>query len=293
MSVAGDRLSVGSQYRRAWRGVGCTVLAGVALGLSAAPADAGRAYGAMVPSTDLLTFELTDTGRQIKTAALRTELDCGRDRAIWYTQRFTVARRQPARSIRNRGFLIAQRASAGTLRYRIWARFGSARDYTEFTGSLTVSRLRSRSAQVRLVVRSQNHPAPAMPCAIRLSMRAQRAPGVLYVGAADDEEPVWVRRQDTDLPSVEWISGFGTACEPRGFMEGIHANVISMTTPTTFGSPRLDMELTYFGFRQTVQIAGQLNAGVATGTFRIVGSGGPDRADECDTKTRRWRAVST
>src|SRR5690606_22263596 len=80
-------------------------------------------------------------------------------------------------------------------------------------------------------------PRSDLRCSLRQTFRAQREPGRLYVGAADDGEPVWARLQ---ADSVAWYSGFGTTCYPEGYMEGIHANVLSRSGDSNvFGWPEL------------------------------------------------------
>jgi hypothetical protein len=76
-------------------------------------------------------------------------------------------------------------------------------------------------------------------------------------------------------------------------MEGIHLNVPAMTTPTAFGWPTLLDGFAYFDFAQQVQIAGRFTGPRATGTVQIVGSGGPDNAERCDTGRRTWTATAT
>lgn len=280
--------------RRQWfmsRTVVGAIVGSVAFGMLASPASAGRAYGAFNPFTELLTFELSDSRTAIRAAALRAQPQCGGGWATWYGANFTITRRHPSPAVRDRSFLIRQRAPLGTLRYAIWARWGSARSYETFSGSLTVSRIRARSARVRLVIRSVPHPDPSDTCALALTMRAQRQPRVLYVGVTDDDEPVWVRRQTEN--SVEWISGYGTDCEPRGFMENIHVNVAGMTSPRTFGWPQLVAGFRHDDWRLSVHLGGTFEALRARGTLRIVGSGGPEDAGRCDTGVRRWTAVST
>ena len=80
--------------------------------------------------------------------------------------------------------------------------------------------------------------------------------------------------------SVEWLAGYGHECKPEGFMQGIHTNALALNDATSFGWPEpLDgFQYTPFGdlpYDQSVQISGTIKGSVASGTFRIIGSGGP------------------
>jgi hypothetical protein len=273
--------------------VACAIATAAAL-TAAPPASANRAYGAFDPVEQLLTFEVSDSGRQIRAATGRLWLECDQDYSFQTTSTFTIVPRGAKASARNRFLLIAGRARHGELRYRLLAVWGTRRRHTTYTGFLRISRLADRSAHVQLMVRSVSSLDRTDRCAGQISRGARREPGVLFVGATDDDEPVWVRR---DGDRVEWLNGCGAPCRGSDeFMEGIHADWIAMTSATTFGWPAL-----IDGFSigsdealvsQSVQVAGTLDSNTATGTLQIVGRPIGSGA-RCDTGVRHWRAVSS
>ena len=123
-------------------------------------------------------------------------------------------------------------------------------------------------------------------CAIELTRLARREPGVLYTGATDDDEPVWLRR----LPEgVEWVAGYGHGCRPDGFMQGLHADFLPWTGPSTFGRQGLIGGFRSGDFAQSVELGGELSPATAQGVQRLVGDDGRNR---CDTKGRAWHAVT-
>jgi hypothetical protein len=269
-------------------------LAAVFSAFAAAPAAANRAYGAFKPFSDLLTFEVSDSGRELRAATMRVVLDCGDGYVTEWAATFTISRRAPRPGARNRNVLVIERAAAGRLRARIVARWGTASDYRDYTGRLELWALKDRSARVRVTLDAVDSGVDGDHCRARLTLRAQREPGVLYVGATNDDEPVWVRRQGN---SVEWLSGFGADCKPKGFMEGIHTNALAMAEATAFGWPDLVDGFQYLGydkpFSLSVQIAGRFSGERASGTARFLGAGGPRDADSCDTGALTWRAHSS
>lgn len=264
-----------------------------ALGVSAPMAQANRTYGAFDPVQSLLTFEVSDTGREIRAATVRMWLYCPEGYySFQYPATFAVVRRPDLARARNRDFLIVRRSVGGELHARIRAVWGTATDHSTYSGTLTVSRVRARSARVHLVIRSAYSRDRHERCRGELDLPAKRDPGVLYVGATDDDEPVWVRRVGKN---VEWLSGFGTGCKPHGYTEGIHADLVAMTSPTAFGWRGMvdgfwngDGDLVDL----SVHIAGTLGPRQASGTFRVVGTRAGGRG-RCDTGWRKWRAAAT
>jgi hypothetical protein len=257
----------------------------LALALPSA-AQANRAYGAFNPFSDLITFQLSNDGREIKALALRMELDCGDGFVFLWAANYRLARRAPSAGVRDRNTLVAER---GTPKGRLTARWGE--DLT-FTGKVAVTRVKAGSARLRLTLATT---LDGDRCATTLNLRAQRKPGTLFVGVTDDDEPVWVRKQGN---SVEWLSGYGVACSPKGFMEGIHTNALGMEADGSFGWPELLDGFQYSPggatpFDQSVQISGTLDDNRASGVLQIMGTGGPDDAESCDTGKRKWTALST
>ena len=268
-----------------WRSAAITGCAAAILLVSATPAHASRSYGAFGPFNRLITMRTTDRADALQTAAMRVETKCAKGGyVVDFTDPLKVINRIGVRAPASTAALIRQRAPRGTLRYALSDRWEQAR----ITGSLTLTRITARSARVRIIVQIA---FTEDTCRTDSTLKARRERGVLYVGATDDHEPVWVRRQTPD--SVEWIAGFGTDCQPRGFMEGLHTNALAMNTPTAFGWPQLMDGFGYFDFTQQVQIAGTFAGPRATGSFHIVGSGGPDNAERCDTGPRTWTATAT
>jgi hypothetical protein len=247
------------------------------LALTAEPASAGRAYGVLDPGRALLTFEVD--GDALRAAALRMPLPCEEGGQIDFAAKFRIAPR-------GRQVLIPLRSERGTLRHRIHVVWGSGRDRLTFAGTFVVTHLADRKPHVRLVLRAED-------CTGWLQRPARNEPGVLYTGATDDDEPVWLRR----LPDgVEWVSGFGTACRPRGFVEGLHADMLPLAGPNGFGWTEL-VDGYSSGFYQdlyglSVQLAGTFGPDAAAGELRIVARGGDWQADRCDTGKRTWRAVT-
>ena len=58
----------------------------------------------------------------------------------------------------------------------------------------------ARKPRVHLVLRESDG---FSDCATELTRLARREPGVLYTGATDDDEPVWLRSPE----GVEWVAG--------------------------------------------------------------------------------------
>ena len=161
-----------------------------------------------------------------------------------------------------------------------------------------VSQVREDSARIKVSLLRTESLDRSDRCRFDGTLRAERDPGTLYVGATDDDEPVMVRRND-DGTGVEWLSGFGTDCEPEGFMQGIHTSDLGLDpTDDTFGTEGLQAGEPFdpFGtgeYEQSVAIGGQLESDRAGGIFRMVANGDTGPAETCDTATRRWRAIST
>lgn len=268
---------------------------GVALaGLAhASPSAADRSYGAYAHRDGaLITLQVSDSRRELRRVAMRVPLGCEDDTYEYVPVRTRIVDRQPRRTVRNRDFLIRRRSSAGTLRYLIWGTSGSRRSYDLFTGVLEVSGVRERSARVRVAVTLRESRQRTDVCSGRLSLVARRAPGVLYAGVTDDDEPVRIRRLGG---TVEWLSGYGNTCRPAGFMQGVHADALSLRGATSFGWPGLIDgfgDESEGGYRQAVHVAGELGAHGAEGSFRVVGRGGPDAARRCDTGMRSWVAFT-
>jgi hypothetical protein len=251
-------------------------LALVLLALTAQPAYAGRAYGVLVPGDSLLTFEVE--GNTLRAAALRASLGCDDEDSIEFAANFKIARR----THRGEEYLVPLRSRPGTLRHRIVAEWFSGRDRMSWRGTLTVTRLEARKPRVHLLLRESDRYSD---CVVELTRLARREPGVLYTGGTDDDEPVWLRR----LPEgVEWVAGYGSPCRPDTFMQGFHEDLLPLTG-ATFGRSGLIGGFHGDGYDQSVALTGTLAAAEATGTQRLVGD---DGLNHCDTKERRWRAVT-
>jgi len=252
-------------------------LALVLLALSAGPAYAGRAYGVLVPGEALLTFELE--GEQLRAAALRTTVECDDGGTFDFAADFELRGRPRV----GHSYLLPLRSQPGTLRRRITADWYRVRDRLRWRGTLTVSRLSARKPRVHLVLRASDRYGE---CVTELTRLARREPGVLYTGATDDDEPVWLRR----LPEgVEWVAGYGNVCRPEGFMQGLHDDFLPWTSVSTFGRPGLIGGFHSGDFTQSVELSGQISPTIATGNQRLVGDDGLNR---CDTKGRAWHAVT-
>lgn len=269
------------------------VLTLLALALLATPAHAAnRAYGAFEPFTDLFTLELSDDGRELRAVALRIELDCGDGFVFPWSASLKASRRTAAATVRNRNTLVVKR---GTTVGRLSGRWGTRAAYYEYTGTIALTKVKARTARVKVALKQTDSTGEERPCRLNRTLDAQREPGVLFVGATDDEEPVWARLQGN---SVAWISGFGVECKPEGFMQGLHMNAAALNDATSFGwpDPLEGFQYIPYGqepYAQAVQINGTLNGSRASGTFRIIGSGGPQNAESCDTGVRKWRALAS
>jgi hypothetical protein len=260
----------------------------VALWALAVPAATHAADGAYALNDEgglLLTFLGSDRG--VTEATMRFALGCPSGLPYWWTDRMTIARRSPRRSVRDQTFLVRRPSRAGTLRYRLIARTGGRKRFDAIEGTLTLSSLGSRSARVRLELRSRSR-SPGSRCSLDLDARARRAAGQIFAGHTDDDEPVMLIRYG-DL--VVWRSGYGWDCRPSGFMEGLHADALLMTGPDTFGWPRPIAGYGDDAFDQEVQISGAFAGDGAEGTLRIIGTAENPR-QRCDTRVRRWEATS-
>jgi hypothetical protein len=275
--------------------MGRSILVGLAvvMALASAPgASANRVYGAFDPRGEaLFTFELSDAPPyRIRAATVRMGLYCDHyGYGYGYPATFKIVRRMPPKSARNRDHLVLRPGR----RARIRAVWGSARRHTAYTGTLSIGKVTERSARVRIRLRSSDSRDARDRCSGVLRVRARREPGVLYAGATDDGEPVWVRREGN---SIEWLSGFGTGCRPRGYFEGIHADAIDLSGPSAFGWPGLMPGFSHGAYNRlfavSAHVQGRLDGALARGTVRLVGAGGSLRSDRCDTGRRRWRARS-
>jgi hypothetical protein len=247
------------------------------LALTAQPAYAGRAYGVLVPGQSLLTFEVD--GNTLRAAAARLTLFCDDGDSFAFAANFKIGR--PTRH--DEEFLVPRRSRPGTLRHWIVADWGRGRDRIVLRGRLTVTRLQARKPRVHLFLRASDRIGD---CVGELTRLARREPGVLYTGGTDDDEPVWLRR----LPDgVEWVAGYGAACRPFGFMEGFHEDFVPLTGANTFGRGGLIGGFQSGDYEQSVALGGTFAPAAATGTQRLVGT---ERDNRCDTKERRWRAVT-
>lgn len=272
-------------------GVAASVLA-----LSAMPASADRAYGGYEPrGEELVTFTLSEGAvPRVRAMTVRMRLGCALEYAYEFAATFSVVRRLPHPVPRNRNLLVLEPSKRGTAHARIRAIWGTKRSHLTWIGTLSVARADERGASLRIRLRSVASDDRDDRCYGELRLRARREPGVLYVGATDDDEPVWFRREG-DV--VEWLSGFGTPCRPSGFFEGIHADAILTSSPTAFGWPGLVDGFSHGEFNWlyavSAHVQGQVEGDRARGTLRLVGSGGTAQADRCDTGVRHWTAVST
>lgn len=264
--------------------------------VSPSVAEANRGYGAFEPYEDLAVFQTSDDGRELRSLTMRVELNCGDDYVYGWVINVKARRGALSDNTRDRNALVVKR---GSLRGKIAGRFGSRRDYAEYTGTVVVSNVREHTARIKVSLLRTESLDRSDRCRFDGTLQAEREPGRLFVGATDDDEPVWVRVKE-DGASVEWLSGYGVGCEPEGFMQGVHTNSVALADDAaTFGSEELVSGFTFdpFGtgdYDQSLQIAGRLESDRASGTFRMVadgGTGGP--AESCDTGTRRWRAIST
>jgi hypothetical protein len=239
------------------------------LALTAAPAHASRAYGVLTPGETLLTFEIQ--GNALNAAALRTLVYCDDGESFFWAANFKIARRAG----HGDDYLVP----LGGMRYRIVADYGRGSDAVHWRGTLSVTRPDAPKPRVHLTLRQSD---AVSTCGFELLRLARHEPGVLYTGGTDDDEPVWLRR----LPEgIEWVAGYGVECRPHGFMEGLHTDLVPLTSPTTFGRSGL-----IGGFDdRAVELGGEFLASEASGTQRIVGADGDNR---CDTKGRAWHAVS-
>jgi hypothetical protein len=242
----------------------------VLLLLCAPPAHAGRAYGVLTPGESLLTFELR--GPRLVSAAVRLTVFCDDGESFSWAANFKLAKRPG----RNDEYLVP----LGGTRYRIVADYGRGQDLERWRGTLSVSRLDARKPRVHLVLHESDE---ISTCRAELTRLARREPGVLYTGGTDDDEPVWARI----LPEgVEWVAGYGVGCGARGFIEGFHTDLLPQASPTTFGRDGL---IGGFDDDRAVEVHGVLGRAEAFGTQRVTGVDGDS---PCDTKDRRWRAVT-
>lgn len=270
-----------------------TVLALLAL-IAPSAAHANRGYGAFSPYEDLAVFQTTDDGRELRAVTMRLQLDCNDDSTFGWVADVKAARGGLSPNTRFRNRLVVKR---GSLRGKLTGRFGGRTDYAEYTGTITVSNVREDSARVKVSLLRTESLNRHDRCRFDGTLQAERDPGRLFVGATDDDEPVLVRVKE-DGASVEWLSGYGTDCEPEGFMQGIHTDSVALDPAAfTFGSEELRSGFTFdpFGtgdYAQSLQIAGRLESDRAAGTFRMLAEAGPGPAETCDTGTRRWRGIS-
>ncbi len=249
----------------------------VLFALTAEPAYAGSAYGVLVPGETLLTFDLD--GDHLRAAALRTTLECDDGGTFDFAADFELG----GRSRLGHSYLRPLRSQPGTLRRRITADWYRGRDRALWRGTLTVTRLGARKPRVHLVLRETDR---FSDCAVELTRLARREPGVLYTGATDDDEPVWLRL----LPEgVEWVAGYGQGCRPERFMEGLHADFLPWTSPITFGRAGLIGGFRSGDYAQSIELDGVVSGAIAGGTQRVVGD---DGRNHCDTKGRAWHAVT-
>jgi len=263
--------------------------------LAPSAAHANRGYGAFEPYEDLAVFQTTDDGRELRSLTVRVQLDCADDSVDGAVFDLRARRGALSPSTRGRSALVVKR---GSLRGKLTGRHGTRRNFYEYTGTIVVSDVRDDGARAKLSLLRTASLDSSDRCRFDGTLRAERDPGTLYVGATDDDEPVMVRRTD-DGAGVEWLSGFGTDCHPEGFMQGIHTNDLGLdAADDTFGTEGLQAGPTFdpFGtgeYEQSVAIGGQLESDRADGSFRMVANGDTGPAETCDTGTRRWRAISS
>ena len=271
------------------RALGLLVVVALAAAFPAA-ARADRSYGAVGSGGgDLVTLRLSDSGRSLRALTLRVELHCLQGGVTPFAGTLRVVDRLPAR-IRNRGLAIRRRAGRGTVVARLRARYGSKRSHVDYMGSLRIDRIGARSARLRLTLLSIDTDYPTDPCGASLRLGARRAPGVLYVGATSDEEPIWLRRQTAT--SLEVVAGYGNACKPTGWMEGLFFDAPPLAPDGAFGWPQETDFGVRNGFGTRGTFSGRIDGARATGSLRLIGTGGPPRAKRCDTGVRTWRATS-
>ena len=263
--------------------------------LAPSAAHANRGYGAFEPYEDLAVFQTTDDGRELRSLTMRVEMTCDDDHTYGWVADVKASRGALSPSTRGRNRLVVKR---GSLRGKLTGRFGTRRDYAEYTATIAVSDVREDSARIKVSLLRTESLDRSDRCRFDGTLRAERDPGTLFVGATDDDEPVMVRRRG-DGTGVEWLSGFGTDCDPEGFMQGIHTNDLALADDAdTFGTEGLQAGAAFdpFGtgeYEQAVQIAGRLESDRASGTFRMLATGDTGPAESCDTGTRRWRAISS
>ena len=246
------------------------VIALIALAACAAPAEASRAYGVLDSGTTLLTFALDDGG--VRSAAVRTLVHCDDGDEFFFAANFRIGAR-PRHDDEN---LVP----LGGLRYRVVADYGRGRERVRWRGTLSVTRPEARKPRVHFTLRLFDE---ISTCSTEIDRLARREPGVLYTGGTDDDEPVWLRI----LPEgVEWVAGYGVGCAPDGFMEGIHEDLLPLTSATTFGRDGL---VGPFGKGRSVDVRGTLGPSQADGIQRVTETGEFRR---CDTKERPWHAVT-
>jgi hypothetical protein len=236
----------------------------------ATPAHASRAYGVLDPGTTLLTFAVDDG--TVRSAAVRTLVRCDDGDSFAFAANFRIAAR-PRHDEEN---LVP----LGGLRYRVVADYGRGRDLVRWRGTLSVSRPEARKPRVHFTLRQSDE---VSTCTAEITRLARREPGVLYTGGTDDDEPVWLRVRPE---GVEWVAGYGVGCGRTGFMEGLHEDLLPLTTATTFGRGGL---IGGFEGDRSVDAHGVLGPSEASGIQRVTGSDGGRR---CDTKERPWRAVT-
>ncbi|RKQ87229.1 hypothetical protein C8N24_5249 [Solirubrobacter pauli] len=271
-----------------------TLLLGLTL-LAPSAAHANRGYGAFEPYEDLAVVQTSDDGRELRSLTLRVQMACDDDRTYGWVADVKAARGALSPSTRGRNRLVVKR---GSLHGKLVGRFGNRRDYAEYTGRIVVSDVREDSARVKVSLLRTERLDPSDRCRFDGTLRAERDPGTLYIGATDDDEPVIVRRHD-DGTGVEWLSGFGTDCDPEGFVQGIHTDDLGLSPDDdTFGTEGLEAAGTFdpFGtgeYERWVAIGGRLEADRAAGIFRLVANGDGGPAETCDTAIRRWRAISS
>jgi hypothetical protein len=270
------------------------------LAFAATPvASASRSYGALhiVKSYGLsgvMALRISDDGRHLTAAALRVKLGCVSSGALEHLAGpVQIVKRRPPFARRNRAvFLVRQAGSPGTLRYRVYHRQGAGRRTSTISGNLTLSRLTARALRVRLRLR---HTTRRERCQRNLLLRGQRDSGKLYVGATNDHEPVWLRRQSADR--ARWIAGYKAECTPNDAVwQGLFAETFALSSPTAFSFRRgyPGTEIFYLA-----EITGAFTANQAAGTFRLHVSmighpaiGRTPQVYECDSQ-RTWRASAT
>jgi hypothetical protein len=260
--------------------------------------SASRSYGALhiVKSDGLsgvMVLRISDDGRHLTAAALRVNLRCVISGALAdLSGPVQIVKRRPPVARRNRAvFLVRQAGPPGTLRYRVYHRKRAGRRTSRISGSLTLSRLTARAVRVRLRLR---HTTRREDCQRNLMLRGQRDPGTLYVGATNDQEPVWLRRLSADR--ARWIAGYRAECTPGGVVsQGVFPATFVLSSPTVFS-----FRQAYTGIERfyLAEVTGAFTANQAAGTFRLHASfigdpaGPTPQLYECDSQ-RTWRASAT